>query len=147
MSAYDYTHGEGDNAYYYIDNVSLTPTAGPTFAANYTFTNASPYISGTFTNQNILISGNAILSANATFDHCQIRCNEGSTILVPYGKTFSIINETNFEAGCANRWEGIKIRGGNLVMRGSSIKDAYTAISFDSTVCTWQIYRRSEERR
>ena len=141
MSSSAYLNINNNVSYYYIDDVSLVATAGPTFAVDYTFTNANPNISGTFTNKNILISGNVTLSANATFDNCEVRCNDGSTITVPSGKTFSILNTTNIEAGCANMWEGIIVNGGSVVIRGSYINDAHTAITFNNSSSTWQIYR------
>lgn len=128
-------------AYYYIDNISLIETAGPTFTPDYAFNNSNPNISGTFTNKNIIISGNVTISANTIFDNCTVKCNDASTITVPSGKTFSILNTTTLEAGCANMWEGIIVNNGTLIMRGSTISDAHTAITFTGSSATWQLYR------
>lgn len=137
----EYTNANNKTAYYYLDNVSLIATAGPSFTPDYTFNVSNPNITGTFANANILISGNVALSGNATFDNCTVKCNDGTTITVPSGKTFSIINTTTIEAGCANMWEGILVNNGSLVMRGSMIKDAHTAITFSGSSSAWQLYR------
>lgn len=141
MSATAYASSNNNISYYYLDNISLFATAGPTFSADYTFTDGNPNISGTFTGENILISGNVNISANTIFDGCTVKCNTGSTITVPSGKTFEIKNETTIEAGCGNMWEGIIVDGGSLIFRGSTIRDAHTAITFNTSASTWQIYR------
>lgn len=141
-----YANNTPTAAYYYIDNISMFATAGPTFAPDFTFTNTNPNISGTFSNQEILISGDVTISANTIFDGCTVKCNDGSTITVPYNKTLQILNNTVIEAGCANMWDGIIVEGGSITMRGSRISDAKTAITFNSGTCYWQIHRDTYNR-
>lgn len=127
--------------YYYVDDVSLTPVAGGGFtpSANCTFTNANPNLSGTYTNQNILISGQVVINANTTFSGCTVKCNAGSTITVPSGKTFTILNSM-LSAGCDNMWDGIIVHG-RIEVEGSHIQDALCALYMQATTASWALQR------
>lgn len=135
-------------AYYYIDDVSLVAVAGGGFtpSSGCVFSAVNPNISGTFTGQNILISGDVTISANTIFDNCEVRCNGASTITLPSNKTLHIINNTTIEAGCDNMWGGIIVDGGTLIMRGSQIHDARTAITFNTGTSLWSIYEDGTNR-
>lgn len=123
--------------YYYIDDVSLVATAGNTFIPDFTFTNANPTVGGSYSNKNILISGDVTISGNVTFTNCNIRCNDGSSINVPAGAVLNL-NGTIVRAGCNNMWDGI-VSQGQIIMNGSTIEDAITAIHFNVPNVAWSI--------
>lgn len=126
-------------SYYYIDDVSLTPTVGASFGADYIFTNANPNISGTFSSgTKILLSGQVSITSNTTFDGCDVRCNMGTSITVNQGNTFELKNGTTITAGCNMMWDGIDVRPGGIihVYSSAAIQDAIQAVNIDGGI--WQ---------
>lgn len=136
-----YTSPNNQISYYYIDNVSLFATAGPSFTPDYTFNSSNPTISGNYNNAEILISGDVTISGTVTFQQCTLKCNDGSTITVPNGQSMRLWDNTTLEAGCQNMWDGIILNGGTLDMKGSRISDAWVAVTVNSSLSHWYIYR------
>jgi hypothetical protein len=132
-------------SYYYLDDVDLYPSGGPNFPNPIVYTPANGNIVTSHVGANILISGNVNIAANVTFANCQVRFNQGSTITVNSGQTFSIIN-SDLKAGCAIMWNGIKVMPNATIItdNGSNIEDAVTAIRVDNG--SWQLSKTVFQR-
>lgn len=130
------TTGFTNATVYFIDDVSLVPVSGGSFAVDYSYNNVTTNAS--HSNSNILITGNVTISGNVYWDNCQVRCNSGSTITVPSGSHLQLLNGTVVKAGCDLMWNGIVLNtSGNITVDKSSIEDALTAITInDASVWT-----------
>lgn len=120
-----------EEAYYYIDDVSLTPTGSPNFIPTLVLDNPFINTPTTWSNQNILINGDITLNANLTIgQNTKIEfVSYQSDVIVNAGKILSISNST-LEAGCSFMWRGITVApGGTIQTTNSVINDAILAVN------------------